>query len=282
VTQELRLQSQLGEHFLTTGIYYADESIVQDNVNDILRDYRGILSTDLTATFFYNNKINTKSMAAFTQLDYQLNQDWLITAGLRYFYESLDYDSVSQLNVVIDADDLTGVKVPFYRVQGEQSDNGISGQLGVNFKVDDSTYAYYRFANGAKSGGYNGGFLSSVEQAQLADYQKERLNSHEIGSKSWWPQQGIRFNWAAFYYDYNDQQVFMNQPSTSEQSPPIQLLENVADSIIYGLEADLEYWLTDNLNVKFAMGYIPHAEFEEYVDPLGNALTDNRLPFTSK
>jgi len=221
-------------------------------------------------------------MAAFTQLDYQLNQDWLITAGLRYSYESLDYDSVSQLNVILDANDLTGVKVPFYRVQGEQSDNGISGQLGVNFKVDDSTYAYYRFANGAKSGGYNGGFLSSVEQAQLADYQKERLNSHEIGSKSWWPQQGIRFNWAAFYYDYNDQQVFMNQPSTSEQSPPIQLLENVADSIIYGLEADLEYWLTDNLNVKFAMGYIPHAEFEEYVDLLGNALTNNRLPFTSK
>jgi len=52
VTQELRLQSQLGEHFLTTGIHYADESIVQDNVNDILREYREILATDLTATFF--------------------------------------------------------------------------------------------------------------------------------------------------------------------------------------------------------------------------------------
>jgi iron complex outermembrane receptor protein len=282
VTQEFRLQSQLAEHFLTTGIYYADESIIQDNVNDILRDYRGILSTDLTATFFYDNRIKTKSIAAFTQLDYQLNQDWLITAGLRYSYESLDYDSTSQLNIILDPNDLTGVKVPFYRVQGEQSDNSISGQLGVNVKLDDATYAYYRFANGAKSGGYNGGFLSSVEQAQLADYQKERLNSHEIGSKSWWPQLGMRFNWAVFYYDYNDQQVFMNQPSVSEQSPPIQLLENVANSTIYGLEADFEYWMTDDLNVKFAMGYIPHAEFEEYVDPLGNALTDNRLPFTSK
>jgi iron complex outermembrane receptor protein len=203
VTQEFRLQSQLAEHFLTTGIYYADESIIQDNVNDILRDYRGILETDLTATFFYDNRIKTKSIAAFTQLDYHLNQDWLITAGIRYSYESLDYDSTSKLNI-IDPNDLTGVKVPFYRVQGEQSDNGISGQLAVNVKLDDATYAYYRFANGAKSGGYNGGFLSSVEQAQLADYQKERLNSHEIGSKSWWPQLGMRFNWAAFYYDYND------------------------------------------------------------------------------
>ncbi|WP_394190475.1 TonB-dependent receptor [Pseudoalteromonas atlantica] len=282
VTQELRLQSKLGEHFITTGLYFSDESIGQNNVNDILRDYRGILPTNLTATFFYDNEIQNQTIAAFSQIDFQVNEKWLITAGLRYSYESLDYDSVSTLNVVVDPTDLKGVVVPFYHVKGSQSDNGFSGQLGVNYKVNDSTYAYYRFANGAKSGGYNGGFLSSVEQAQLADYQKERLNAHEVGSKSWWPQQGIRFNWAAFYYDYNDQQVFMNQPSAFEQSPPVQLLENVADSVIYGVEAELDYWITDALNIKFAMGYIPHAEFEEYVDPLGNALTDNRLPFTSE
>lgn len=282
VTQELRLQSQFNEHFLTVGMYFADETIKQNNVNDILRDFRGALSPELTATFFYDNKIDTQNIAAFTQFDYQINQHWLITAGLRYAYDSLDYDSVAQLNVVVDPADLAGVRIPFYHVQGSQSDNGFSGQLGINYRVNEFSHAYYRFANGAKSGGYNGGFLSSPEQAELANYGQERLNAHEIGSKSFWPEQGVRFNWAAFYYDYNDQQVFMNQPSVSPQTPPVQLLENVGDSVIYGLEAELDYHVSDALKMRFAMGYIPHAEFEEFVDPLGNSLTDNRLPFTSK
>ncbi|MBB1291982.1 TonB-dependent receptor [Pseudoalteromonas sp. SR41-4] len=281
-SQELRLQTQWNKHTLTSGLYYADESIKQDNINDILRDYRGILATDLTATFFYDNQIDTQNIAAFSQLDYQLNSDWLLSVGLRYSYESLDYDSVAQLNMVVDPSDLAGVLVPFYHVQGEQSDNGFSGQFAVNYLINDTTHGYYRFANGIKSGGYNGGFLSSPEQAELADYGKERLNAHEIGTKSWWPEQGVRFNWAAFYYDYNDQQVFMNQPSDSPQKPPVQLLENVGDSVIYGLEAELDYQATKALSMRFAMGYIPHAEFEEFVDPLGNSLTHNRLPFTSK
>lgn len=281
-SQELRLQTQWDEHTLTSGLYYADESIKQNNINDILRDFRGILAPDLTATFFYDNQIDTQNMAAFSQLDYQLDSDWSISVGLRYSYESLDYDSVAQLNVVVDSADLAGVLVPFYHVQGQQSDNGFSGQFAVNYQLSDTTHGYYRFANGAKSGGYNGGFLSSPEQAELADYGKERLNAHEVGSKSWWPEQGVRFNWAAFYYDYNDQQVFMNQPSESVQKPPVQLLENVGDSVIYGLEAEIDYQATDALSMRFALGYIPHAEFEEFVDPLGNSLTDNRLPFTSK
>ncbi|CAM4338077.1 TonB-dependent receptor [Pseudoalteromonas ostreae] len=281
-SQELRLQTQWDKHTLTSGLYYADESIKQNNVNDILRDYRGILDSDLTATFFYDNQIDTQNIAIFSQLDYQFNSDWLLSVGLRYSYESLDYDSVAQLNMVVDPSDLAGVLVPFYHVQGDQSDNGFSGQFAVNYLINDITHGYYRFANGIKSGGYNGGFLSSQEQAELADYGKERLNAHEIGTKSWWPEQGVRFNWAAFYYDYNDQQVFMNQPSGSPQKPPVQLLENVGDSVIYGLEGELDYQATDALSIRFSMGYIPHAEFEEFVDPLGNSLTHNRLPFTSK
>ncbi|KPH93478.1 TonB-dependent receptor [Pseudoalteromonas porphyrae] len=282
ITQELRLATQFGDHTLTTGIYFADESIKQNNVNDILRDYRGILPTNLTATFYYDNQIDTQSLALFSQLDYQLSTKWWIAAGLRYSYESLEYDSLSQLNAIVDPSDLEGAIVPFYHVKGEQSDNGFSGQLSVNYQLSETTNTYYRFANGAKSGGYNGGFLSSPEQAELAAYDKERLNSHEVGTKSWWPEQGVRMNWAAFYYDYNDQQVFMNQPSASPQSPPVQLLENVGDSTIYGLEAEFDYKANDALSMRFSLGYIPHAEFEEFVDPLGNSLTNNRLPFTSK
>ncbi|WP_404340355.1 TonB-dependent receptor [Pseudoalteromonas mariniglutinosa] len=281
-SQEFRVKQQFAKHVLTAGIYYADEAIKQANVNDILYDFRGILPADLTATFFYDNHIETESLAVFTQLDYQLAKTLTVTAGLRYEDESLTYDSTATLNAIVDSNDLKGQRVPFYQVADTQSDSGFSGQLAFNYQFSADTHGYYRFANGSKSGGYNGGFLSTPEQAELAAYGKERLNAHEIGMKSWWRAQQLRFNWAAFYYDYNDQQVFMNQPSVSPQKPPVQLLENVADSTIYGLEAELDYQPTNELAVQLAVGYIPHAEFAEFVDPLGNSLTDNRLPFTSK
>ena len=90
------------------------------------------------------------------------------------------------------------VNVPFYEVVDSQSDNGVTRQLAINYALR-TTNMYYRFANGSKSGGYNGEFLSSEEQAILANYGKERLNAHEVGLKSWWPKQNLRMNWAGFY-----------------------------------------------------------------------------------
>ncbi|MBU76474.1 MAG: TonB-dependent receptor [Pseudoalteromonadaceae bacterium] len=281
-SQEFRLLNEFADYALTSGVYFADETIEQDNLNDILRDFRGILPTNLTATFIYDNEIKMQNLAVFSQIEVPVAEQWMITAGLRYDYESLEYDSIATLNTVVDVNDLSGVLVPFYRVTDEQSDNGFTGQIAVNYRYSDASNVYYRFANGSKSGGYNGGFLSSEEQAILANYGKERLNAHEIGLKSFWPGKQLRMNWAAFYYDYNDQQVFMNQASETPQMPPVQLLENVADSIIYGLETEINYQATKQLAMLLAVGYIPHAEFEDYVDPLGNSITDNQLPFTSK
>ena len=282
ISQEFRLLNEFADYTLTSGVYFADETIEQDNLNDILRDFRGILPTNLTATFIYDNEIEMQNLAVFSQIEVPVADKWMITAGLRYDYESLEYDSIATLNTVLDVNDLDGVLVPFYRVTDEQSDNGFSGQFAINYRYSDASNLYYRFANGSKSGGYNGGFLSSEEQAMLANYGKERLNAHEVGLKSFWPSQQLRMNWAAFYYDYNDQQVFMNQASETPQMPPVQLLENVADSTIYGLETEINYQATKQLAMLLSVGYIPHAEFEEYVDPLGNSITDNQLPFTSK
>ncbi len=281
-SQEFRLLNEFKNYTLTSGVYFADENIKQDNLNDILRDLRGILPSNLTATFIYDNEISMQNLALFSQIEVPFATRWIISAGLRYDYESLDYHSIATLNTVIDPTNLEGVNVPFYEVVDSQSDNGVTGQLTINYALSDATNMYYRFANGSKSGGYNGGFLSSEEQAILANYGKERLNAHEVGLKSWWPKQNLRMNWAGFYYDYNDQQVFMNQPSETPQMPPVQLLENVGNSIIYGLESEVYYQPYNDLALVLTVGYIPHAEFEEYVDPLGNSITDNRLPFTSK
>ncbi len=281
-TQEFILSGAAGKGFLTSGLFYLDEKIAQDNYNDILRDLRGILPTNLTATFFYDNLINSRTVAVYGQLDYPLAENWLLTAGLRYSDEEFDYDSRAELNAIVNPADLAGMWIPFYHVAGDQQDSGVSGKLALNWQLGRDDNLYYSFANGDKSGGYNGGFLSSPEQAGQAAYGPESLNAHELGARFYWPRQGLRWHSALFYYDYHDQQVFMNQPSSVAGLPPFQLLENVADLTIYGFESELEFAPLSALQGRLSLGYIPHAVYEDYVDPVGVELSGHRLPFTSR
>ncbi|MDK2593747.1 TonB-dependent receptor [Pseudoalteromonas obscura] len=281
VTNELRYQSQLGQNHWTLGIFQLEERIYQNNHNDILRDLRGVLAPTLTTTFFYDNEIISKSLALFSQYEWRLDKKHMFTIGARFSDESVEYDSVSRLNFITTPGELDGTIIPFYTVKGEVEDDGISGKLAWNYTPKDNLLIYYSLANGTKSGGYNGGLLSSAEQARLADYGPEETLAHEVGFKL--NEDGLFFlSGAMFYYDYKDQQVFMNQASSTPNAPPLQLLENVGESTIYGAELELEYVFIDNLTTRLAIGYIPEANFEEFTDPLGNKLTDNRLPFTSE
>ncbi|WP_125559230.1 MULTISPECIES: TonB-dependent receptor [Pseudoalteromonas] len=279
LSNELRYSQTNDRDHLTLGLFHIEERIYQDNFNDILRDYRGLLSTDLTNTFFYDNEIIVKSVAAFAQYEWQLNDAHRITVGLRYSDETVEYDSVSRLNTVADITQLDGVTIPYYRVNGEVKDDGLSGRLAWNYQYSDPLMFYYSFANGTKSGGYNGGLLATEEQAKLADYGPEELYAHEIGAK-YNNADNLSVNGAVFFYDYSDQQVFMNQASTVPGAPPLQLLENVGSSTIYGAELAIQYKLNDALKFRSAAGYVPEANFDEFIDPVGNVLTDNRLPFT--
>ncbi|CAM3985393.1 TonB-dependent receptor [Pseudoalteromonas byunsanensis] len=281
LNNELRYHREYEQGYLTSGLFHLDERIYQDNYNDILRVLRGTENGGNSATFMYDNEIRTKVLAAFAQYEWQWRSDTAVTFGLRYSDEVIEYDSLSHISVV-DPNSMNDVVLPFYHVIGRNDDNGLSGKFAVNYTFDANKMLYYSFANGFKSGGYNGGYLSSPEQAEQADYGAEKLNAHEIGTKLLFVEQNLRLNAALFYYDYKDQQVFMNQPSKIPGAVPLQLLENVADSKIYGAEADLFFEPTEQLEIQLGVGYIPHAEFEEFIDPVGVSLTDNRLPFTSK
>ncbi|WP_246239851.1 TonB-dependent receptor [Pseudoalteromonas caenipelagi] len=282
LSNEVRYQSDYENGYLTSGIFQLQERLYQDNYNDILRDLRGTPNGSNSATFFYDNEIRNSVIALFTQYEWLWRSDTTLTFGLRYSDESVDYDSISRINVVVDPSNLDGAVLPFYHVEGNNDDSSWSGRFAINHNLDKNKLLYYSFSNGTKSGGYNGGYLSSPEQAKEADYGTERLNAHEVGAKLTFPESSIRLNSAIFYYNYNDQQVFMNQPSAIPGAVPLQLLKNVGASKIYGAEADIYYDISEQFNVQFGVGYLPHAEFEEFVDQLGVSLTDNRLPFTSK
>ncbi|WP_462157983.1 TonB-dependent receptor [Pseudoalteromonas sp. GB56] len=281
-SNEIRWQHETEQMFTTVGVYQFSERIEQLNYNDLLRDLRGILPATVTAQFFYDNEIDTDALAIFAHSQWQLSESWAVLGGLRYGDEEFDYKTRSTLNVPIPQAPSEGINVPYYDLTGGESDTSLSASFGINYTPSDDTLIYYRYADGNKSGGYNGGFLTSEEQARNASYGPEQLKAHEIGAKVIVPKLKLNLEAAVFHYQYDDQQVFMNQPAEDPQQPPLQLLENVASSEISGVEFSLDLRPSEAWQAQLGIGYIPNAEFDEYTDPLGNTLTDNRLPFTSK
>jgi len=281
-SQELRLHQQMGNIYLIAGLYFLREELVQDNRLDLFRDLRSadVLFSN-AATFFYNNTMDTQSAALFGHIEYPLTNKTSLNAGLRYTNESIDYTAIGQINIATFINDQDGLTVPGWNVAGEINDDNLSGKLAVHHKFNPQHSGFISFSRGFKSGGYNGGLIFSEVEALSNEYGAETLNAYEIGLHSQLSR-SVRLYSAAFYYDYQDQQVFMNQSAIMPSAPPLQLLSNVGESTIYGAEFDLNAQLTPALSTQLSIGYLPKANLASFVDPAGVEIKDSRLPFTSK
>lgn len=281
-SQEFRLHQNIDNTYLITGLYFLKEELIQDNHFDLLRDFRNVDGLFSSAvTFLYDNTINIQSAALFAHLEHSLSKQTTLSAGLRYSDDSTDYRAIGQVNIAIFIDDQLGFTLPTWDVLGEVSDNNLSGKLALQHKFSPNHSGFISFSRGIKSGGYNGALISSAVEAQSNDYGAETLNAYEIGLHSQL-NQSIRLYSAAFYYDYQDQQVFMNQSAITPGAPPIQLLSNVGESTIYGVEFDLHAQLNPAFSTQLSVGYLPEANLASFVDAAGVEIKNNRLPFTSK
>ncbi|MBN7819411.1 TonB-dependent receptor [Bowmanella yangjiangensis] len=272
-SQELSLSREGEYSFWQMGLFYLQEQLLQDSDLDLFRDFRAIPSLAANAAqFFYHNKLDNRSLSAYSQVDYYLNPQWILTAGLRFTDESTEYHAVSDL-------DVEGAFIPsLWDIKGEVEDAEWSGKLALVQKMSAQTSLYYSYSRGYKSGGYNGGYSTSAEQAADSEYAPERLNAWEVGARFYLPDWNMNLDMAAFWYRYQDQQVFVNQTTGLS---PYHVLKNAGDSRIHGVELSLAYTPFSQLMLDFNLGYLPKAELGEYRE--GDIyVAGTQLPFTSK
>lgn len=272
-SQEFSIAFDEADYYWQSGIYYLNEEIDQDNSFDLLRDFRQV--PDLAANaalFFYDNSIDNESFALYSQVDYQLADDYTLTVGLRYTDEETSYQAKADLDTAF------GVIPSLWDLSGKVDDSELSGKLALSKKVADGSIVYASYTRGYKSGGYNAGYSTTPQQAADSEYRPEKLHAYEVGTKRQLLDNKGSLNLLAFYYDYEEQQVFVNVPGAAV---PYHLLKNAGDSTIYGVEAEFSYLPNENWKVDVDVGYIPEANIGEYEND-GVIVADNRLPFTSE
>lgn len=124
------------------------------------------------------------------------------------------------------------------------------GGLHATVTPNPDLLTYLSYNRGVRGGGYNAPLLPTAELAtrDFLEYDDETLNAYELGVK-WTLPDGIgRFNAAAYYYDYQDYQVF------SIIGLDTFTLNGNAEN--YGFETELFLNPADGLDLLFGVGYI--------------------------
>lgn len=272
-SQELSLSMQGSDSFWISGLFYLDENIKQKNDLDLFREFRPVPElAGVPAQFFYYNQLDNTSWSAYSQWEKTLDADFSLLLGGRYTQEQTDYQARADLDTV-------PAFIPsLWDLTGAVKDNEWSGKLALLQKLSANHSLYYSLSRGFKAGGYNAGYATSVAQAEDSAYAPEQLNAWEIGGH-WQSDKAIfSFDWAAFYYDYRDQQVFVNQTSGPA---PYHVLKNAGDSEIYGVEVELNWRIDPAMQLELGLGHLPKANLGKYQTE-AVLVPENRLPFTSE
>ncbi|WP_369062315.1 TonB-dependent receptor [Caulobacter sp. 73W] len=276
-TQEVRLQSDDEAAFKwVVGGFYMDETIRDDSLQDVLRDYRpffvspenplGISPDDSVAVFGYPYTQKTKSYALFGQADYSLSERLTITGGLRYSADDKSFDYRSEIE-----DGLATILTS----KQDKTFSAWSGRVGARYALTDDVNIYATYNRGFKSGGFFGGLATSPDQ--LEPYANEKLDAFEVGFKGQFFDRRLRLNASGFYYDYQDQQVFAQ---ALRNGLTVLVLDNAASSKVWGAEFELTAKPTANLQLDAGLSLLD-AEYGEFVSE-GQDYTGNRLPQAPK
>jgi len=214
----------------------------------------------------------TKSFAAFGQVEFRPTDLLGFTLGARVTKDKKDYDYAWYPYEYFPSSP-TGETVQLTRPSwavlqtytGSRSDTLWSGKAQVDFHLSDNVLTYVSYNRGVKGGGFNAPlFPAFTTDIDKVTFKPEELTSYEAGFKSELLDHTLRFNAAAYYYDYKDYQALIYTVSLN------QLVVN-ADAKHKGAEAELEWAPNETLRFGVGLGYVD--AIVKNVDSRGTGVT---------
>jgi len=228
----------------TIGAYHFD----QDEAFNSKVDY-GFGLTQL------NGDYNTENTALFSQLDSHLTDKLTLITGARVEYFVAEYD------------DQGIVKGAPSSLKKDISEVLYGAKLGLNYQANKDQLLFTSLTRGYKPGGIN---VDNRIAPREREFNTEYMWNLETGVKSSWLGGSLMTNFSAFYAKRKDAQT---KSSTQDVGGPgfIEFTNNASEATHMGIEAGLDWFLTDQFRVIGSLGLLD-AEFDDYKNPDPTAL----------
>lgn len=211
-----------------------------------------------------NGQVRTESWAGFADVNLDLTDRLHLGLGVRYTLDNKE-GTVFRANYLgATRSPLLGgtVRAPLLVRSNYTNDNDFTQftpRIALSYDLTDDVTTYASFSQGFKSGGFDMRGDVVLTPNTVNGYDPETVDSWEIGLKG--ALDRLTFAAAAFYNDYEDQQVTTQVPSGASIAS---FVDNVGSSTFYGFELEGRLRILDNLSASFAVGYL-NSDFEEFL-----------------
>ncbi len=260
---ELRITNSGDDAFSwTAGVFFWQSSF------DIkLRSYIGFAVPDVILDIPQYGFQDTDSRAAFFEGDYAVTDKLTITVGGRYSKD----EKTSAARGVVDTSNPVGGFAP--GLNGDPSDNWseFTPKVGVKYQLTDDSMAYLTWSNGYRAGGFNTR-VSSYSEA-VTPYDQETVESYELGYKSSWADNTLRFNADVFLMKYDDKQEELHLPDTLSGTGQKTVVANASTAEMKGVELEIQADPMEGLYLRANAAWLD-ASYDEFIfDDDGNPAT---------
>ena len=231
-----------------------------------------------------SNIVKSTGFALFGDVSYYATEQLEVILGFRYTSDTKDMS--------IKVDDSEGAlgnnfNWAFYTdgfFQDEKTWTKLTPRFVLNYLIDDNTTVYLNLSEGYKTGGFST-FGVDIPDMYLDEdgepdvyelpsgkplsFEPESVQSAELGLKMDL-NSTLRVNLALYSFSYKDLQIIVFESGS-------QLVKNLGKAESTGLEADITWIASDNLDFRLALG-TQSSEITEEIEE-GDGSLGNVLPF---
>ncbi|MGQ0836769.1 MAG: TonB-dependent receptor [Gammaproteobacteria bacterium] len=256
LTQELQLLFDGDRVQGVAGVFYLDAS-ASGAFDTIL----GLLNLTIATS----GEVSTKSWAAFTDVSFDVTDDFSVSAGGRYTSDKREGTVYRQ--------NFTGIRSPLFgnptapagllrsNYTNERTFEEFTPRVSATYEFSDALTGYVAYAEGFKSGGFDMRGDVVLTPNTVNGYNPEFVESTEVGVKGSLADGRFTFNGAVFQADYEGQQITRQEPTVT--GAIASFVDNAGSSEIKGVELEGAIRFTDGFTASYGVGYID-AEFKEF------------------
>jgi iron complex outermembrane receptor protein len=214
---------------------------------------------------------HTEALAAYIDGTYHVTDRLSLTLGGRYSYDAKQFVFLPiGANGAITA---PPAGVPGFTVDTKYStiNRKFTPRAVVRYELEPRTNVYASYSQGFRSGAFNGS--GSTDPRLITPTKPEKITAYEVGFKtarSW-----VRFDAAAFYYDYRNLNVSLSVPNPFCPNPLncsiTTLFANAKKAKIHGIDGQVTFTPIQKLNVRVGAAWL-HARYGNFPNASGTGV----------
>jgi outer membrane receptor protein involved in Fe transport len=197
------------EFYANLGYYYLNYLANSPYYNP---NYATFHNTGSDNWFFGAYDLDLEQVAIFGEVTWDATEKLSFTAGARWFDHEQEFKL--QQGDLLEDRSVNVERNYFYTNETKNfSEDDWVPRLNATYQINDDVLTYVTYSEGFRSGGANPLRNTSV----LPDeYDSDTLKNYEIGLKSEWFDNTLRFNAVAYHMQWDDIQIQVNDPNFSE------------------------------------------------------------------